>query len=305
MLGGVVAMLACAGSGPALADVLVGPHGERLPGHVIEEKGEYITFESDFLGRVQVRSEQAHIERDPPPPPMPGAPPASSKAAITPPHWVFDLSLKLDQDRGSLKTPDDTFNSSGKATRASTDGELVATVDYKYRRTDNVLKDDNWLISTSYDKFLSSELFLSTRFLGVSNLTSAGYDQTATLTAAGGWRLWEAPGKYVRIGPAIGYLAIKPGGEQTFDGPAIGFYARTVYPLWLGTILDGELQVLQASAGNRYSIVQMRLKRPISEHLYVAVDWLYTLSRVEVQSGIKSEWHWVLGWSFDPQEQPK
>jgi len=286
--------------GDVCADVLIGPNGERLPGRVIEDRDGVLIFQSDFLGRLTVQSDRARVERDTPPAePVKAAVHAGSGGAANAPRWSADIEAKIGQDRGSLKTPEDTLNGALKVSRKSDDGEFTASAKYKYKKTDGQLKDDDWLASASYDRFLAADRFLVGRVLGSSELKSDGYDRTGTVAAAYGWRLWEKPGRYVRIGPAAGYLSLERGGE-TFDGPAVGLYMRVKYPVWGGITLDGELEQLNASAGNRYGIAEFRLKRPVTERLYVALDWLYTSSHVEIESGVSSEWRWVIGWTFDP-----
>ena len=294
-------LLWCVHIGDVRADVLIGPNGERLPGHVIEEKDGVLVFQSDFMGRITVQSDRARVEREPVPAaqdkPATQSSPAAS-ASISAPHWTSEIEAKIGQDRGSLKTPEDTRNVALKLSRKSDDGELTASAKYKYKKTDEQLKDDDWLASVSYDRFLAGDHFLVGRLLGSSELTSNGYDKTGTIAAAYGWRLWEKPGQYLRIGPAAGYLSLERSGEK-FDGPAVGLYARVKYPLWGGISFDGEVEQLNASAGNRYGIAELRLKRPLTERLYIALDWLYTASHVEIESGVSSEWRWVIGWSFD------
>ncbi len=190
------------------------------------------------------------------------------------------------------------MDASWKLARQTDDGELTGVLSYKYKNTDHVLKNDDWLGSISYDRFVSGDRFVNARLLGVTELADQGYDASGTFSFAYGWRLWDEPQKYLRVGPAVGYLALKRSG-QTFQGVAAGFYARSLYPLWLGVVMDEELQFLDASAASRYAISQMRLKRSINEHLYLALDWLYTWSHVEIESGVRSEWRWVLGWTFD------
>jgi len=293
------------------ADMLIGPSGERLPGRFVEDKEGMVVFDSDFLGRLRVPSDRVRIERDaalPDTAAVPDSPPAvvsepTASESESPPRvvrWSSDLAIKVGQDRGSLKTLEDTLDGTWHLSRQTDDGETSGTISYKYKSTDHVLKDDDWLGSIRYDKFLDDDHFVNARLLGVTELQSSGYDSTATLSMAYGWRFWDEQQKYVRIGPALGVLWLKRSG-QTFDGAAVGFYARGVYPLWLGALVDEELQYLNAAAGSRYALSQLRLKRPINEHLYLAVDWLYSWTHVEIESGVRSEWRWVLGWTFDPQ----
>lgn len=301
---GAALLLACA-AGTARADVLVGPNGERLPGHVIEDKDGVLIFQSDFLGRITVQSDRARVERDAPPAAPEKAIAQTSQPAVSrpaAPRWSSDLEAKIGQDRGSLKTPESKVNAGWKLSRKSDVGEMNASVSYKYKNTDGELKDNDWLASVGYDRFLSADHFAAGRLLGVSELVSDGYNETATLALAWGWRFWEEPGKYLRIGPAIGYLTLKRSG-QTFDGPAIGGYAHINYPLWGFAKFEGEFEGLNASAGSRYAISEIRLKRSLTERLYLALDWIYTMSRTPVETGVSSEWRWVIGWSFDPHPE--
>ena len=294
-------LLCCAFPGEVRADVLVGPNGERLPGHVIEDKDGVLVFHSDFLGRITLQSDRARVEREPVRTDKDNAEEQAGRSATkttAAPRWSSEVEAKIGQDRGSLKTPEDTLNGAFKLSRKSDDGELTASAKYKYKKTAEQLKDDDWLASVSYDRFLDGDRFLAGRLLGSSELTSNGYDKTGTIAAAYGWRFWEKPGRFLRIGPAAGYLSLERSGE-TFDGPAVGAYLRLKYPLWGRISLDAEVEQLNASAGNRYGIAEIRLKRPLTERLYVALDWLYTASHVEIESGVSSEWRWVIGWSFD------
>ena len=300
----VALQLACA-VGAARADVLIGPNGERLPGHVIEDKDGVLIFQSDFLGRITVQSDRARVERDAPPEAPDKSVVRTSQPAASPaaaPRWSSDIEAKIGQDRGSLKTPESTVNAGWKLSRKSDIGEMNASVNYKYKNTDGELKDNDWLASVGYDRFLSADHFATGRLLGVSELVSDGYNETATLALAWGWRFWEEPGKYLRIGPAVGYLALKRSG-QTFDGPAAGVYAHINYPLWGFAKFEGEFEGLNASAGSRYAISEIRLKRSLTERLYLALDWVYTLSHTPVETGVSSEWRWVIGWSFDPRPE--
>ncbi|MCE5232529.1 MAG: DUF481 domain-containing protein [Mizugakiibacter sp.] len=291
--------------GIARADVLIGPNGERLPGHVIEEKDGILTFQSDFLGRIQVPSTQARIERDTPPAPGSETARTSAQVASAPPgpRWSSDVAMKLSADRGSLKVPEDILDASWKINRQTDNGEMAGSILYKYKRTQGTLQDNDLLVSLSYDRFLSPEHFMTGRLLGLSELRSEGYDTTGTAALVWGWRLWEAPGRYLRVGPAAGYLALRRG-EQNFGGAALGLYARALYPTWGNATVEGELQALSAGKGNSYVIMQARLKRPLTERLYIALDWLYTNSRIPLESGVISQWRWVIGWSFDPHPKP-
>src|SRR5512143_3506182 len=136
-------LLVCAGCAVAHADVLVGPSGERLPGHLVEDRDGVLIFQSDFLGRITVQSDRAHVERDPAPAvadkdsaatPDKGVTQASPDAPGVP-RWSSDLEATIGQDRGSLKTPENTVNAGWKLSRKSLDGEMNATINYKYKNT--------------------------------------------------------------------------------------------------------------------------------------------------------------------------
>jgi len=287
--------------GPANADVLIGPNGERLPGRVVEDKDGVLVFDSDFLGRIKVQSNRARVERDPAPVTEKTRTGSQvNEIAQGSPHWASDVDVRLGADRGSLKTPEDTLDARWAISRKSDTGEFDAMIRYKYKRTDDQLKNNDWLGTVRYDRFLSSDYFATAQIIGVDELVNSSYNETGTFAIAAGWRIWEQPDKYLRIGPALGYMSLERD-HQTFDGPAIGFYARSRYPLWSGAKLEWEVQALNASGGNRYAISQMRVKRALTENLYLALDWLYTWSHVPIETGVVSQWRWVLGWSFDPR----
>ena len=274
----------------AYADTLIGPNGERLPGHVVEQKDGLLVFQSDFLGRVQVRADRARVER--------------TEAATPPPsptdrRWTADLGGKLTVDRGSLKTAEDDFDATLKLVRNFEQGELHATVDYNYKRTAGELKDDDWLGSLSYDHFLSPRRFTAGRLLVTTDLTSEGYERTDTLSLATGWRLWETPDRYLRIGPALGYLSMTRG-DNRFNGAALGLYARAKGPLLGRTTFSSELQMLDSFGDGRYANLEFRLRHPLGQRFYLALAWNYNFSDFDIESGIKSEWRWEIGWRLGP-----
>lgn len=315
-----LAAAACAAS--ASAEVLVGAAGERIPGRWIETRDGVIVFESPLLGRLRVPADRARVEADPPassagqdatPPAMQAAgtadagPPATDPAAraadaiAAPSPWSFDIAVKLGADRGSLKTPEDDLDATLKLVRANAAGELHATLDYNYKRTDGVLKDDDLFASLTYDRLLSHDRFLAGRGMIATELSSEGYDATRALSLAYGWRLWEGRQRYLRIGPAVGWLAMERGPER-FNGAAAGLHARAQGPLWRRVDFSAELQALDSFQDGRYAALDLRVRHALGERLYLALAWNYLWSDVDIESGITSEWRWVLGWRSDPQE---
>lgn len=280
-------LLATLATDAAASDVLVGPQGERIPGRLVEEKDGFIVFDSDSFGRLQIASSRAHLE---------GRPAARDAATVRLPNWTTDLSMKLGVDRGSLKTPEDDLDATLNLVRKSERGELHATFDYNYKRTDGVLKDDDLFASISYDRLLPSGRFVAGRVLGATELTSEGYDTTNTLSLAYGWRWWEGDDRYLRIGPAVGYLSLDRG-ENHFDGAAIGLYARAKGPAWRKISFSSELQFLDSLGEGRYANLAFQMRHPLGEHLYLALAWNYVWSDVDIESGITSEWRWVVGWN--------
>ena len=301
----------------ASAEVLVGTQGERIPGRWIETRDGVITFDSPLLGRLQVPADRARVEPDAPAASAasPGnattstqhaadaaraaAPTAATAAKASP--WSFDIAVKLGADRGSLKTPEDDLDATLKLVRADAAGELHATFDYNYKRTDGVLKDDDLFASLSYDRLLSHERFLAGRGMVATELSSEGYDATRALSLAYGWRLWEGRQRYLRIGPAVGWLAMERGPER-FNGAAFGLHARAQGPLWRRVDFTAELQALDSFQDGRYAALDLRLRHALGERLYLALAWNYLWSDVDIESGITSEWRWVLGWRSDPRE---
>jgi hypothetical protein len=278
-----VAVLALAAGG-ARADVLVGADGSRLQGTWVETRGGRHVFESTLLGRIEVPSDRATVERAAPAVPAPVSP------------WATDVSMKLGIDRGSLKTPDDDLDATLRLERHSARGEWLGVVDYSYRRTDDVRKDDDITASLGYDRLRGPRSFVAGRIYGTRELRSDGeYDATQTASLAMGWRGWEGPDRYLRIGPSVGYLAIDRG-DAHFDGGALGLYARGRGPVVGKVTFNAELQVLDSLGEGRYADLALQLRQPLGEHLYLALAWDYTWSDFDVESGVSSEWHWVLGW---------
>jgi hypothetical protein len=259
---------------------------------------------SDLLGRVEVSAKDARVERDAPAastPSVASAAPAAESAANRPSPWTVDVGVKVSVDRGSLKTADDKLDSNLVLVHRTAAGELHGNLGYQYRRTENELRDDDWLLSLGYDRFASEQRFIAGRIMATRELTSESYDATQAVSVASGWRLWEKPNHFLRIGPALGYLAITRG-EERFDGPALGVYARAMTPLFGRTRLTGEMQLLDSLSDGRYASLELRLRQPLSERLYVALAWHYVWSDFTIESGITSEWRWDIGWRFGATE---
>ena len=284
VLAGAVLLLA---AGQADADaILVGAKGERLGGKVVERGDGYIVFDSDSFGRLRVRADQVRIEE---------------AVAADPSPWSTDVSLKFGVDRGSLKTPEDDLDATLRFMHRSAQGELHGSVDYNYKRTDGVLRDDDITASLSYDRLLANRRFVAGRVLGATELTTEGYDRTGTVSFAYGWRFGEREDRYLRLGPALGYLTMDRG-DRHFGGAAYGLYLRAKGPLFKRISYAGELQVLDALGNGRYANLDFRLQHPLGEHLYLALAWNYVWSDVDIESGITSEWRWVLGWRSQRDE---
>ena len=274
------------------ADILLGANGERLVGRVIEEKDGSILFDSDSLGRIRVPAGKMQLQR--------ATPVAEVASPAEPPvRWNAEISGKIAVDRGSLQTPEDRLDLSFKLNRKTDRHAFYSTLAYNYKRKNGLMDDDDWLLSLSDDKFISDERFLSARLLATQELTSTGTDDTLTLSAAYGWRLWETPERYLRIGPALGYLSLsRDTGE--FKGPAAGLYTRALWPVFAKSTLSAELQALESFNDGSYVNLDLRLRRPLSEHFFVGVGWNYAWSDVELESGVTSKWRWDFGWNLNP-----
>ena len=301
-----LALLALCCAAGARADVLVGPKGERLPGQLIEQKDGTIIFWSDFVGRIEVDAAVAHVEADPVAPTGAAASPGGpAVAAATPapdvPRWSADVGVKINLDRGSLKTSEDRFDARVEFDRNTGAGVLHASLGYRYKRTDGELRDDDLSASLGYEQFVSERRFHAARMLVTTELSDSGYDATRMVAVASGWRLWETPAHYLRIGPAIGYLAVDRG-EENFTGPAFGLYARAMTPLPWDTRLTGEFYLLESGSDGRFAAAEVRLRRSLGERLYMALGWNYVWSNFEIEPGVKSEWRWDIGWRFGPPE---
>lgn len=293
-----LAGLLLAGALPAQADTLIAANGDRLTGSLVSRDDKRIVFQSDLFGRIELDSDKARVETTTPA----GATTAGATAAKpSSPGWHADLGVKLALDRGSLKTTENDLDVSLDYVRKAEHGELHADLDYDYKRTAGELKDDDWSGSLSYDKFLDRQRFAAGRFLATTDLTSEGYDRTLALSAAYGWRLWERDDHYLRLGPAVGYLSITRGAER-FNGPALGLYARAKGPVRHRASFGGELQFLDSLGQGRYANLEFRLRQPLGERLYLALVWKYAWSDFDIESGVKSEWRWDLGWRFGPGE---
>ncbi len=278
----------------ANADVLIGANGERLVGRVIKQKNGIIHFDSETLGRIKVPADKVRLEST-----APDAVAAPETAAVLTAQWHAEVSGKVSLDRGSLQTPEERLDMSFKLDRKTESHAFYSTLAYNYKRKNDVLDDDDWLLSLSDDKFISDERILSARLLATQELTSTGTDDTLTLSAAYGWRLWETPERYLRIGPALGYLSMtRDTGE--FKGPAAGLYTRALWPVFAKSTFSAELQALESFNDGSYVNLEMRLRRPLSKHFFVGVGWNYAWSDVELESGVTSKWRWDFGWNLDP-----
>lgn len=292
-------VLAFALAQPVYADVLLSANGERLVGRFIKEKNGIIYFNSDSLGRIKVSAEKMRIERTADAQQPAIANQADPQIESAEAKWNAELSGKISIDRGSLQTPEDRLDITTKVERKTPNHELYSTVSYNYKNKNDVVDDDDWLISISDDKFLNEEHFIAARFLATQEKTTEGFDQTQTLSAAYGWRLWETPEHYLRIGPALGYLSLaRSDGE--FNGPAVGIYGRALWPIFQANIFSAELQALDSLSDGSYVNLEMRLRRSITKHFFMGVAWNYSWSDVELESGITSKWRWDFGWQLKP-----
>jgi hypothetical protein len=295
----VLALALALGAGVARADVLVGANGDRLSGRLLEQGDGRIVFLSDLLGRVEVPSASARVEPDAVRASPPRAPAAD--AAARPGPWSIDLGATLGMDRGNLKSTEDKLDTSLVLVRHHADGELNGVFKYQYKRTDGELRNDDWTANLGYDRFLSARRFGAAGVTSTRELTNEGYDLTRTLSLATGWRLWETPRHYLRVGPALGYLSLTRA-EERFDGPALGLYARARTPLFGNAVLTGELQFLDSLSAGRYANLELRVRHPLGERLYVAAGWTYAWSDFDIESGFRSEWRWDIGWQFGPAD---
>jgi hypothetical protein len=292
------------GSGSLHADTLVGRNGDRISGRLVEQANGKIVFLSDAFGRLEVASDQAHVEFDGVdaaalPAVAQPTPPASVDAPEAAPRWSMDLGAKINLDRGSLKTSEDRLDARLTAVRRTERGEWHGNLAYKYKKTEGELRDNDWQASLAYDRFVSARRFNATRLMLDNELADGGYDATIAATVATGWRLWEAPNHYLRIGPAVGYLAITRG-EERFNGAALGLYARAMTPLYWKATLTGELQYLDSLGEGRYGGAAVRISRPLSEHLVLSLGWNYAWTDLDLESGVTSVWRWDIAWRFGP-----
>jgi hypothetical protein len=294
------------GGANAHADTLVGQNGDTLKGQLVEEKDGRIIFLSDFLGRLEVSSDKAHIVRDPDAatlqlPANSATAPSPTAASGNSAPWSVDVGVKLNFDRGSLKSNEDRLDASAVLSHRTPRGDLHGNFDYKYKNTNGALGDNDWTASFGYERLVSARRFNAVRLYAANELTSAGYDSTRAASAATGWRLWEAPEHFLRIGPALGYVAVTRGGQR-FSGPALGVYARGMTPLVGRARLTGELQFFDTLGDGRYATLELRVRHPLGERLYVALGWNYVWSNFNIENGMKSEWRWDIGWRFGPPE---
>lgn len=290
----LLACLACAQ--PALAgdEVLVAANGDRLTGRVVERADGWLVFESEAFGRLRVREDAVQVEPAGPVPDAVAQAPAQAPEAPASP-WSFELGMKLGADRGSLETRENEADATLRFVRTGDTGELHGNLAYGYTRSDDRLKDDDMSASLSYDRWMSDRYFISGRVIGSSDLVDDGYDVTRTVSAAWGWRLVEGEARYLRIGPAVGYLWIERGPES-FNGTAVGLYARAKGPLAWRMTYSGELQLLDSFDDGRYANLDLRVQHPLSDTLQIGLAWRYLWSDVAIDSGISSEWRWEITW---------
>jgi hypothetical protein len=300
-------------SGLAAADVLVSASGDRLQGRLLERRDGVLVFESDLLGRIEVSEQRARVEPDPaaetivaasPAAPAPdtaespdAAPDAAPDAKAT--RWSTDLSVRLAVDRGSLETPEEDLRVALRGTRPTRKGVLTTGIDRRHRRTDDVLRDDDWRLESSYERFLGDEHFVAGRALATRELNSGHDDQTYAALAAAGWRLWEGEKQHLRIGPALGYLGATRSQGQ-FDSGALGLYVTAEGPVWAKLRFGGEAVVLDSLGDGRYAYLELRMRQPLGDRLYLALVWNYAWSDFDIEPGVRSEWRWDLGWRFGP-----
>lgn len=293
---------ACISQACAATDVLVGPDGDRLRGTLIDESNGLITFQSELLGRLEIPSTKARVERgDESGRAVGSAAPRSveSTAAVRPATWSADLGAKLSLDRGSLKSREDKIDAGLKFMRRSPDGEYNFALDYLYKRSDRQLKNDDVSASLAYDRFLSERRFAAARVSARSELAGEHTNRTDALSLAYGWRVFDASDRSLRVGPSLGYLALTRGDSHT-AGAAAGIYARGRGPAIGRTTYEYELQLLDSFSDGRYAMLDARWRKPLGEHFYLALVWRYTWTDVEIESGFTSEWRWDIGWRFGP-----
>lgn len=295
MQAGLAALLVSL-SAPGGAEVLKLANGDQLTGTLVETRDGVLHFKSDLLGLVEVPEAMATVEPgevEPPPSPVPAPTPTST------PTWTADLGLRLSVDRGSLETPEEDFRASLKTSRPTPFGVVRSGLDYRHKRTNGALKDNDWRVDVGYEHFLSADRFVAGRLLATRELTSGDYDETRAALASMGWRLWEKPGQFLRIGPALGYLdAVRK--SESFQSPALGLYATAEARAWAGVRFNSELVVLDAFGEGQYANLELRLRQPLGERLYLALVWNYAWSNLDIEPGLRSEWRWDIGWRFGP-----
>jgi hypothetical protein len=288
------------------ADVLVSASGDRLKGRLLERRDGVLVFDSELLGRVEVSAEQAVIKPDPVSADSaddPGAASVPVKAAALPevpsPRWSSDVGVRLSVDRGSLETPEDDLRVSVKSRRPTSNGVINTGIEYRHKVTDDVLKDDDWDIEMGYQRFLGADHFVAGRLLAQRELTSEGYEETRAALVAAGWRWWEAKDQHLRVGPALGYLNARRR-QGHLDAPALGLYATAEGQAWARVRFSSELVLLDTLGDGRYANLELRLRQPLGERLYLALVWDYARSDFDIEPGARSEWRWDLGWRFGP-----
>lgn len=285
----------------ARADTLVAANGDRLSGTVVSEDGDRIVFDSELFGRLEVPAAKARVERA-----AAATEPVGDNAAVagetpadaTPSRsWSLDTGLKLGADRGDLESYEDRLDLRLTLLGKSEDGELNGSATYSYKKDDGGVDDNDWSATVAYDQFLSDDWFRSGRISLRNELTSDGRDTNQAVAIAAGWRLWEGPDHFLRIGPAIGYISASRGDDE-FNGAFVGAYARAKGDLWRLGQLTGELQLADTLGDGRYVDFEIRLRKPLTKRLFVSMSWNYVWSEFAIESGHLSEWRWDVGWRF-------
>ena len=287
-------------AGTAGADVLVSADGDRLNGKLVEQRDGVLVFDSELLGRIEVPAGRARIEAGAVPPAVtPAVTPAVPPAVPPAPQWSSDIGVRLAVDRGSLETPEENLRLSMKNQRPTQHGVIRTDVDYRRKREDDVLKDDDWDIAIDYQRFVGADYFIAGRAIMIRELKSDGYEKSNAALVSAGWRLWEADHQHVRIGPALGYLDITRS-QGRFGSPALGLYATTEGPAWGKLRFGGELVMLDTLGEGRYAKLELRLRQPLGERLFLALVWDYAWSDFDIEPGVRSQWRWDLGWRLGP-----
>ena len=58
--------------------------------------------------------------------------------------------------------------------------------------------------------------------------------------------------------------------------------------------------MLDSLGDGRYANLELRLRQPLGERLFLALVWGYAWSDFDIEPGVRSEWRWDLGWRFGP-----